>query len=548
VAKVVLAEEKQFARVMETGSIHLDSLIALKLRMWHAASAASLESWRDRTITGPEAFKLYETFGLPLDFIQDAARDTGLDFDLPGFELARSEEQARARASWKGGSQKTASPIYRELAKTEFAGYSALRVDGARVLALVKDGVGVAELRAGDAGEVVLDATSFYADSGGQVGDVGWLMGAGHATVVADVSGASKPVQGVWAHRVVARERIAVGDVVDTVVDGEVRAAVTRNHTGTHLLHAALREVLGRHVKQAGSLVDRARLRFDFSHFAGVADEELAQIEEIVNRQVLANTPVETMVDVPIDVAVQELGAMALFGEKYGDKVRVVRIGDFSTELCGGTHTRATGEIGLIKLVGEGSVSSGVRRVEAVSGMGALGEFQRDFDVAKVVGQIVGGAETQAPADALRARMAAQEEEMKKLRRELDAARMKSAASAAGDAKAVEVKGVKLLVQRVDGLERGPMRDLVDQMRSKLGSGVVVLGAASEDGKVSLICGVTKDLTGKVHAGKVVGALAALVGGKGGGRPDLAEAGGSDAGALDGALAKAAEVVGGSIG
>jgi alanyl-tRNA synthetase len=245
---------------------------------------------------------------------------------------------------------------------------------------------------------------------------------------------------------------------------------------------------------------------------------------------------------------VQELGAMALFGEKYGDKVRVVRIGDFSTELCGGTHTRATGEIGLIKLVGEGSVSSGVRRVEAVSGMGALGEFQRDFDVAKVVGQIVGGAETQAPADALRARMAAQEEEMKKLRRELDAARMKSAASAAGDAKAVEVKGVKLLVQRVDGLERGPMRDLVDQMRSKLGSGVVVLGAASEDGKVSLICGVTKDLTGKVHAGKVVGALAALVGGKGGGRPDLAEAGGSDAGALDGALAKAAEVVGGSIG
>ena len=424
---------------------------------------------------------------MPLDFMVDAARDAGIAFDMEGFEKAKEEEQARARASWKGGSQKTASPVYRELAKTEFAGYSALRVDGARVLALVKDGVGVAELRAGDAGEVVLDATSFYADSGGQVGDVGWLMGAGHSTVVADVSGASKPVQGVWAHRVVARERIAVGDTVDTVVDGEVRAAVTRNHTGTHLLHAALREVLGRHVKQAGSLVDRTRLRFDFSHFAGVADEELAQIEEIVNRQVLANTAVETMVDVPIDVAVQELGAMALFGEKYGDKVRVVRIGDFSTELCGGTHTRATGEIGLIKLVGEGSVSSGVRRVEAVSGMGALGEFQRDFDVAKVVGQIVGGADAAAPADALRARIAATEEEMKKLRRELDAARMKSASAAAGEATAVEVKGVKLLVQRVDGLERGPMRDLVDQMRSRLGSGVVVLGAASEDGKVALI-------------------------------------------------------------
>jgi alanyl-tRNA synthetase len=497
---------------------------------------------------------VFETYGLPLDFMIDAARDAGLKFDMEGFEKAKEEEQARARASWKGGSQKTASPIYRELAKTEFAGYTALRVDGARVLALVKDGVGVAELKAGEAGEVVLDATSFYADSGGQVGDVGWLVspgaqGAGHSTTVADVSGASKPVQGVWAHRVVARERIAVGDVVDTVVDGDVRAAVTRNHTGTHLLHAALREVLGRHVKQAGSSVDRARLRFDFSHFAGVAEEELAQIEEIVNRQVLANTAVETLVDVPIDVAVNEFHAMALFGEKYGDKVRVVKIGDFSTELCGGTHTRATGEIGLIKLVGEGSVSSGVRRVEAVSGMGALGEFQRDFDVAKVVGQIVGGSETQAPADALRARIAATEEEMKKLRRELDAARMKSASAAAGDAAAVEVKGVKLLVQRVDGLERGPMRDLVDQMRGKLGSGVVVLGAADSDtGKVSLIVGVTKDLTGKVHAGKIVGTLAALVGGKGGGRPDLAEAGGSDAGALDSALVKAAEVVGGLLG
>jgi alanyl-tRNA synthetase len=231
----------------------------------------------------------------------------------------------------------------------------------------------------------------------------------------------------------------------------------------------------------------------------------------------------------------------------------VVKIGDFSTELCGGTHTRATGEIGLIKLVGEGSVSSGVRRVEAVSGWGALGEFRRDYEVARVVGQMVGGAETSgqsegALADALRARIAATEEEMKKLRRELDAARMKSASAAAGEASAVEVKGVKLLVQRVDGLERGPMRDLVDQMRSKLGSGVVVLGAASEDGKVALIVGVTKDLTGNIHAGKVVGALAALVGGKGGGRPDLAEAGGSDAGALDGALGKAAEVVGGLLG
>jgi alanyl-tRNA synthetase len=608
VAKVVLAEELQFARVVSSALARLDeqlgALVERKnlfeefVRAEHAFEFGphaqpgqdpideetkalcrineiyygeieakypeefSGEYWGDERGTnhilrepvvysGKDAFNLYETFGLPLDFIEDAVRDAGLSFDMEGFEAARQEEQARARASWKGGSQKSAAPVYRELAKTEFEGYTALRVDGAKVLALVKDGVGAVELRTGEAGEVVLDATSFYADSGGQVGDVGWLVVPRGAPgepnqVLAEVKGCTKPVQGVFAHRVIARQPLLVGDIIDTVVDAANRRATERNHTGTHLLHAALRDVLGKHVKQAGSLNDATRLRFDFSHFAGVAEEELAEVESIVNRQVLANDRVETLVDVPIDVAVNEYHAMALFGEKYGDKVRVVKIGDFSTELCGGTHTRATGEIGLIKVVGEGSVSSGVRRVEAVSGMGALGEFRRDFEVAKVVGQMVGAVDA-SPADALRARIAAQDEEMKKLRKELDAARMKSASAAAGDASAMDVKGVKLLVQRVDGLERGPMRDLVDQMRGKLGSGVVVLGAAS-DGKVALIVGVTKDLTGKVQAGKVVGQLAALVGGKGGGRPDLAEAGGSDVGALDGALAKAADVVGGLIG
>jgi alanyl-tRNA synthetase len=557
VSKIIRAEEEQFIRTLVVGAAKLkeqvDDLLVNHERA--TESRASLEEGgfdvpievyrvasKRPTLKGDAAFHLFETFGLPKDFIQDFCRDVGVVFDDLGFERAKEEEQARARASWKGGSQKSASPVYRELAKTDFEGYSALRLDGARVLALIRDGIGIAELKAGEAGEVVLDATSFYADSGGQVGDVGWLFSADHNTIVADVSGASKPVQGVWAHRVVARQPILVGDIIDTVVDTEVRAAITRNHTGTHLLHAALREVLGRHVKQAGSSVDRARLRFDFSHFAGVADEELAEVETIVNRQVLANTAVQTIVDVPIDVAVNEYHAMALFGEKYGDRVRVVKIGDFSTELCGGTHTAATGEIGLIKLVGEQSVSSGVRRVEAVSGLGALGEFRRDFEVARTVSQLVGSDS----ADALRSRLVAHEDEVKKLRRELDAVRMKQASAAAGDATPIEVKGVKLIVQRVDGLERGPMRDLVDQMRGKLGSGIVVLGAAA-DGKVSLIVGVTKDLTGKVQAGKIVGQLAALVGGKGGGRPDLAEAGGSDVGALDGALAKAAEVVGGLL-
>jgi alanyl-tRNA synthetase len=562
VAKVVLAEELQFARVLELGSKQLDALIAMRLSFRKTSPTignqegltpeeihrrTSQEHERDSRVRGDEAFSLYETFGLPKDFIADAVRDAGLDFDDAGFEAAKEEEQARARASWKGGSQKSAAPVYRELAKTEFEGYSALRVEGAKVLALVKGGVGVQELRAGEQGEVVLDATSFYADSGGQVGDVGWLYSADHNTVVADVTGCKKPVQGVFAHEVTAKQTIAVGDTVDTVVNAEVRAAVMRNHTGTHLLHAALREVLGKHVKQAGSLNDARRLRFDFSHFAGVAEEELAEVEGIVNAQVLANTPVQTLVDVPIDVAVNDYGAMALFGEKYGDKVRVVKIGDFSVELCGGTHTAATGEIGLIKLVGESAVASGVRRVEAVSGTGALELFRRDADVAKVAGQVVGSGEVSG--ELLKAKVAAQDEEMKKLRRELEQMKMKSASAATAGAasSAVEVKGVKVLAQRVDALDKSQMRNLVDELRGKLGSGVVVLGAAAE-GKVSLIVGVTKDLTAKVQAGKIVGLLAAKVGGKGGGRPDLAEAGGSDVGALDAALASAKDVVGELLG
>ncbi len=602
VSKVVLAEEQQFARVLEIGDEELSQLIrqsfspadpSFYIYWGHStveshllseiyqqrSSADSAEIFaafkdavpnvgdgimldvlrrRDPAIAkvtnpseslllGRDAFRLYETYGIPLDFIVDAARDAGIAFDMAGFEAAKEEEQARARASWKGGSQKSAAPVYRELPKTEFEGYTALRVDGARVLALVKDGIGVPELKGGEQGEVVLDATSFYADSGGQVGDVGWLYSGDHNQIVAEVSGATKPVQGVFAHKVRANQTIAVGDTVDTVVDAATRSATIRNHTGTHLLHAALREVLGKHVKQAGSLNDATRLRFDFSHFAGVAEEELQEVEDIVNQQVLGNTKVETMVDVPIDVAVNELGAMALFGEKYGERVRVVKIGDFSTELCGGIHTGATGEIGVIKIVAEGSVSSGVRRVEAVSGTGALHEFRRDFDVAKVVGSLVGSTDI-TPADALRHRIAAQEEEMKKLRRELDQVRMKSASASVSDAasSAVEVKGVKVLAQRVDGIEKAQMRELVDQLRGKLGSGVVVLGATVE-GKVSLIVGVTKDLTSRVQAGKIVGLLAAQVGGKGGGRPDLAEAGGSDVGSLDAALTGAADVVSGLL-
>ncbi|HET8637439.1 MAG TPA: alanine--tRNA ligase [Acidobacteriaceae bacterium] len=531
VSKVVEAEERQFARVLEIGSQQLQTAM------------------QSGDFSGRQAFHLYETYGLPLDFMMDAARDAGIHFDLEGFEQARAEEQARARASWKGGSKQSASPVYRELPKTAFEGYKQLRVEGAEVLAIVKDGLGVPSANAGDAVEVVLDHTSFYADSGGQVGDIGWLYSDDHNSVVADVSGCTKPVQGVFAHRAVLRQPLAVGDKLDTVVDASYRNATRRNHTATHLLHAALREVLGKHVKQAGSLNDATRLRFDFSHFTSIADEELQDIEDIMNKEVLANTKVETLVDVPIDVAVNEYHAMALFGEKYGEKVRVVKIGDFSTELCGGTHTGATGEIGVIKLLGEGSVSSGVRRVEAVTGLGALNEFRRGYAVAQLASQLAPSAE-QSPADALRARLSAQDEELKKLRRELDQARMKSAASAVSGAadQAIEVKGIKVLAQRVNALDRGQMRTLVDNLRNKLGSGVVVLGSADDEGKVALIVGVTKDLTAKVQAGKIVGQIAKLVGGSGGGRPDMAEAGGKDPSQLDAALKSAPEVVGALLG
>jgi alanyl-tRNA synthetase len=532
VAKVIAAEEKQFDRVLKIG-------------------VARLNEELKGEFTGEKAFHLYETFGLPLDFMVDAARDAGVAFDEAGFEAAKESEQARARASWKGGSQKTASPAFRELAKTDFLGYKQLVTMGAEVLAIVKDGVGVPAAAAGEAVDVVLNQTSFYGDSGGQVGDQGWFTSPDGNTTVAEITGCVLPVQGVRAHKAVLKLPLAVDDHVRTVVDGERRNSIKRNHTGTHLLHAALRDVLGTHVKQAGSFVEPARLRFDFSHFAQVADEELEEIEDIVNREVLANAKVETLEDVPIDVAVNEYHAMALFGEKYGDKVRVVKLSDgFSTELCGGTHTGATGEIGLIKIVSEGSVSSGVRRLEAITGFGSLDTFRQDFALAQVAAQVAPPAAGASASEAFRARLASQEDEIKRLRRELEESRMKSAAGALDEAlgRAVEVKGVKLVTLRADSLERGQLRTLVDNLKQKLGEGVVVLASAQPEGKVALIAGVTPGLTKKIQAGKLVGAVAKLVGGSGGGKPEIAEAGGKEPSQIDAALQAAAGIVGELLG
>jgi alanyl-tRNA synthetase len=613
VAKVVVTEEQQFARVLEKGSEEWNRLLSQKVDenltrkfdfeqeiamsatlevadrlkeqslnptagMLHpnrpileledainqgfppSVAAALLSRWRELKntkprVSGADAFHLYETFGLPLDFMVDAARDAGIAFDMEGFERARSEEQARARASWKGGATKTASPAFRDLPKTLFEGYSSLISRDAEVLAIVKDGAGVPAAQAGDHVEVVLDHTSFYGDSGGQVGDTGRFTSLDGNLTVAEITGCVLPVQGVRAHKAILKQPLALGDRVNTIVDGVRRDAIKRNHTGTHLLHAALRQVLGTHVKQAGSLVDPTRLRFDFSHFAQVAPEELEEIESIVNREVLGNAQVETLVDVPIDIAVNEFHAMALFGEKYGDKVRVVRLSDgFSTELCGGTHTGATGEIGLIKIVGEGSVSSGVRRLEAISGTGSLDAFRRDYAVAQVAAQIapplLESSGTSAPAEALRLKLSEQEDEMKRLRRELEDLRMKSAASTLDSAlaSAVEVKGIKVATLRADSLDRGQLRTLVDNLKQGLsqngGEGVVVLGSAQPEGKVAIIAGVTPGLTKRIQAGKLVGAVAKLVGGSGGGKPEIAEAGGKDQSQLSAALAAAPGIVG----
>jgi alanyl-tRNA synthetase len=580
VAKVVDAEEARFAHTLAIGLAKLEEFIeqAIQTQKAHdevASFAPTSKGW----LSGKEAFKLYDTFGLPLDFMIDAARDRGLIFDQLAFDQAMLEQRERARASWKGGSKHTASgareihdryatradpgsptdlpmvvPIY-----SEFCGYHNTEAEHSIVLAIVRENHGVLLLKPGEEGEVIISKTPFYAESGGQVGDRGWLYSDDHNTIVAEVKGCYYPIQGVRAHQVIAKQPIRVGDKVDAVVNTEIRQATMRNHTATHLLQAGLREVLGKHVKQAGSLVGPNHLRFDFSHFTAVADEEVQAIEDLINKEVLSNQKIEVIENVPIDVAINEYKAMALFGEKYGDKVRVIKIGDFSTELCGGTHTGATGEIGLIKVLKEGSVSSGVRRIEAVTGESSLRHFQRDHQLENVVASFVGptlsqktrkdGAPTTgetaiSPAEALKLELEKKDAEIKRLARELDQARMKSASSTVASVtdQIKDVRGVKVLAHRVDNLDRMQMRTLVDQLRDKLGSGVVVLGSAT-NGSVGLIVGVTKDLTSKIQAGKVIGPIAQKVGGKGGGRPDLAEAGGKDPGALDAALGEVYGVV-----
>ncbi len=494
----------------------------------------------DGKIPGPVAFKLYDTFGLSLDEQNELADERNLSIDLEGFQAEMEGQRTRARASWKGGETSKTAEVYQELFKqcpTSFLGYELTDVPHVHVAAIVVDNAPVDSVAAGAKAEIILDRTPFYAESGGQVGDQGVLLVGGEP--VARVLDTQAPVKGLNVHKAEIIRDIKVGDEVEARVNDNTRDSTRRNHTATHLLHAALRQVLGKHVKQAGSIVSPERLRFDVTHYAQMDQSEIEEIERIVNREILVNTQVITDV-MDINNAVQT-GAMALFGEKYGDKVRVVQVGDFSKELCGGTHVRRTGDIGVFKITSEGSVSAGVRRLEAVTGFGAYEQLKESQDRVHSLAAMLKSSEPDLVESVERLIADNRDKE-----REIDRLKSKIAQAGSGDLaeQAREVNGIKVIAAQVDGLDRSQLRSLVDSLRGKLGSGVVVLGSAN-DGDVALICGVTKDLAGsRVHAGKLIGAIAQELGGRGGGRPDLAEAGGKDAVKLALALEKAYELVG----
>ena len=534
VSKIVSNEEARFAHTLNQGLPLLED--DLKLAILRAEQSKEAVFY-----PGKNAFKLYDTFGLPLDFIQDAARDLGIEFDMPGFERAMEEQRTRARASWKGGHKAVANPAYTKLAetfRTEPDFYIGTAARDCRIEAIfTKDGI-VSELPAGAEGEIVLDRTVFYSESGGQVSDTGTIWNNEHTLPLADVRGAYYPVSGLIAHRVVAKEKLAVGDRIAGEADSARREHIKRNHTATHLMHAALRNILGTHVKQAGSLVEPSRLRFDFSHFAAIDPAELRDIEQQVNEEILLNNEIQTNI-MAIDDALAS-GALAFFGDRYPEQnVRVVTIPDaaaprgfYSKELCGGTHVRRTGDIGVFKIAVEQSAAAGVRRIEAITGAAALADYQRAQQLLHDLSARLGVNE-----ENLSAALERTDQAQRQMEKQLESMKRKGALSRLDElaSQAKTIKGIKVISAELEGVDREAMRQLVDSLRQKLGSGVVVLGTV-EDGKVALLAGVTKDLTSKLHAGKVIQAIAKEVGGSGGGRPDLAEAGGKDTSGLKLAL------------
>lgn len=510
VEQVLKTEEEQFARTLERGLALLDE---------------ELSKLKGDTLDGETAFRLYDTYGFPVDLTADVCRERNIKVDEAGSEAAMEEQRRRARESSGFGADYNA--MIRVDGASEFKGYDHLELNG-KVTALFIDGKAVDSVSAGQEAVVILDQTPFYAESGGQVGDKGELKGAGFSFAVSDTQ---KYGQAIGHIGKVASGSLKVGDAVQADVDEARRQRIRLNHSATHLMHAALRQVLGTHVAQKGSLVNDKALRFDFSHFEAMKPEEIRAVEDLVNAQIRRNLAIETNI-MDIDAA-RASGAMALFGEKYDDRVRVLRMGDFSTELCGGTHAARTGDIGLFRITSESGTAAGVRRIEAVTGEGAMAILHAQSDQLNDIAQLLKG-DSHNLGEKVRAAL----ERTRQLEKELQQLKEQAAAqeSANLSSKAEEINGVKLLVSELTGVEPKMLRTMVDDLKNQLGSTIVVLATVA-DGKVSLIAGVSKDVTDRVKAGELVGMVAQQVGGKGGGRPDMAQAGGTDASALPAALA-----------
>lgn len=510
VEQVLKTEEEQFARTLERGLALLDEELA-KLS--------------GDTLDGETAFRLYDTYGFPVDLTADVCRERNIKVDEAGFEAAMEEQRRRAREASGFGADYNA--MIRVDSASEFKGYDHLELNG-KVTALFVDGKAVDAINAGQEAVVVLDQTPFYAESGGQVGDKGELKGANFSFAVEDTQ---KYGQAIGHIGKLAAGSLKVGDAVQADVDEARRARIRLNHSATHLMHAALRQVLGTHVSQKGSLVNDKVLRFDFSHNEAMKPEEIRAVEDLVNAQIRRNLPIETNI---MDLeAAKAKGAMALFGEKYDERVRVLSMGDFSTELCGGTHASRTGDIGLFRIISESGTAAGVRRIEAVTGEGAIATVHADSDRLSEVAHLLKG-DSNNLADKVRSVL----ERTRQLEKELQQLKEQAAAqeSANLSSKAIDVNGVKLLVSELSGVEPKMLRTMVDDLKNQLGSTIIVLTTVAE-GKVSLIAGVSKDVTDRVKAGELIGMVAQQVGGKGGGRPDMAQAGGTDAAALPAALA-----------
>ncbi len=510
VEQVLKTEEEQFARTLERGLALLDEELA-KLS--------------GDTLDGETAFRLYDTYGFPVDLTADVCRERNIKVDEAGFEAAMEEQRRRAREASGFGADYNA--MIRVDSASEFKGYDHLELNG-KVTALFVDGKAVDAINAGQEAVVVLDQTPFYAESGGQVGDKGELKGANFSFAVEDTQ---KYGQAIGHIGKLATGSLKVGDAVQADVDEARRARIRLNHSATHLMHAALRQVLGTHVSQKGSLVNDKVLRFDFSHNEAMKPEEIRAVEDLVNAQIRRNLPIETNI---MDLeAAKAKGAMALFGEKYDERVRVLSMGDFSTELCGGTHASRTGDIGLFRIISESGTAAGVRRIEAVTGEGAIATVHADSDRLSEVAHLLKG-DSNNLADKVRSVL----ERTRQLEKELQQLKEQAAAqeSANLSSKAIDVNGVKLLVSELSGVESKMLRTMVDDLKNQLGSTIIVLATVAE-GKVSLIAGVSKDVTDRVKAGELIGMVAQQVGGKGGGRPDMAQAGGTDAAALPAALA-----------